>query len=351
MPDAKKSATTGLQRGDRLRVPVERSIEHCRVFADGDMLAGDYTVRHAIQVAKERGGYVWLGLREPQKAHMENVAEAFGIHELIVDDAVTAHQRPKVERYDDQLFIVIRSVTFTDDEQVDDTHEVIQTLGEVQMLLGPNFIITVRHSAPLPGAHELDHHRELASTSPAALAYLLADRLVAHYVRISLLLEDEVDELETTVFTPGTNFNIDKIYLYKREVLEMRHATDPLAPALQALIRDHKDIIPKQIRSYFRDVLDAELQVKDRISGFDARLSTLIDASVAKVTMQQNKDMRTISAVVSLAAVPTLIAGIYGMNFDNMPELSWEYGYYGALVVMVVIMAALVWWFRRTDWL
>lgn len=351
MPGARKPATDGPQRGDHLRVPVERSIEHCRVFADGDMLAGDYTVRHAIQVARERGGYVWLGLREPQVEHMDSVAEAFGIHELIVEDAVTAHQRPKVERYDDQLFIVIRSVTYTDDEQVDDTHEIIQTLGEIQMLLGPNFIITVRHEAPLPGAHELDRNRELAATGPAALAYLLADKLVGHYVRISLLLEDEVDELETTVFTPGTNFNIDKIYMYKREVLEMRHATDPLAPALQALIRDHKDIIPKQIRSYFRDVLDAELQVKDRIAGFDSRLSSLIDASVAKVTMQQNKDMRTISAVVGLAAVPTLIAGIYGMNFTNMPELDSEYGYYVALGAMVVIMAGLVWWFRRNDWL
>ena len=165
------------------------------------------------------------------------------------------------------------------------------------------------------------------------------------------LLEQEVDALEEEVFTPGVDINVDKIYLFKREVLEMRHATDPLAPALNALIKDHKDLIPKQIRSYFRDVLDAELQVKDRIGGFDQRLSALIDASVAKVTLQQNKDMRTISAVVGLAAVPTLIAGIYGMNFDNMPELDTEYGYYVVLVVMFLIMAGLVWWFRRNNWL
>lgn len=334
-----------------LRVPVERAIEHCRVFVDGVMQRGEYRPAEAVRVAREQGGYVWLGLHEPDEYQMLGVAEEFGIHELIVEDAVSAHQRPKVERYDDQLFFVVRSVEYNDDATVRDSRDIIETLGEVQMLIGPDFIITVRHDSTLPGINRIDSDQELAQLGPSALSYLVADYLVEQYVRIMGLLEQEVDTLEEEVFTPGAEINVDKIYTFKREVLEMRHATDPLAPALTALIKDHKDLIPKQIRSYFRDVLDNELRVKDHIAGFDERLTSLIDASVAKVTMQQNRDMRTISAFVGMAAVPTLIAGIYGMNFEVMPELHWEYGYYVVLAVIVVVIAVLWWLFRRNKWL
>ncbi|HZK32623.1 MAG TPA: magnesium and cobalt transport protein CorA [Corynebacterium sp.] len=334
-----------------VRVPVERAIEHCRVFIDGEMQRGEYRPAEALKIARDQGGYVWLGLHEPDEYQMLGIAGEFGIHELIVEDAVSAHQRPKVERYDDQIFFVVRSVEYHDDETVSDAREIIETLGEVQMLIGPDFIITVRHSATLPGINRIDRDVELAALGPSALSYLVADYLVEQYVRIVGLLEQEVELLEEEVFTPSKDINVDKIYMFKREVLEMRHATDPLAPALSALIKDHKDLIPKQIRSYFRDVLDNELQVKDQIAGFDARLTSLIDASVAKVTMQQNRDMRTISAFVGMAAVPTLIAGIYGMNFDVMPELHWEHGYHVVLTVIVVIIALLWWWFRRNKWL
>ncbi|WP_041631799.1 magnesium and cobalt transport protein CorA [Corynebacterium maris] len=334
-----------------LRVPVERAIEHCRVFVDGVMQRGEYRPAEAVRMAREQGGYVWLGLHEPDERQMLGVAEEFGIHELIVEDAVTAHQRPKVERYDDQIFFVVRSVEYNDDDTVRDSRDVIETLGEVQMLVGPDFIITVRHDSTLPGINRIDRDQELARLGPSALSYLVADYLVEQYVRIVGLLEHEVDTLEEEVFTPGVDINVDKIYMFKREVLEMRHATDPLAPALNLLIKDHKDLIPKQIRSYFRDVLDNELHVRDQIAGFDERLTSLIDASVAKVTMQQNRDMRTISAFVGMAAVPTLIAGIYGMNFEVMPELQWEYGYYVVLTIIVVVIAVLWWLFRRNKWL
>lgn len=339
-------------RESKLRVPVERSIEHCRLIVDGRRQPGEYHVDSAIkEVADFPGSFVWLSLHGPSDDQMTRIAEKFGIHELIVEDAVTAHQRPKVERYDDQLFVVVRSVKYTDDEKVTDTREVIST-GEVQMLLGPNFIITVCHDTVLPNLFpEMDEDPELYASGPASIAWRIADHLVEQYVSIAGLLEQDVDELEENVFTPGVQINIDGIYLFKREILEMRHATDPLATALTSLIKDHKDLIPKKIRSYFRDVLDNEMSVRDRIDGFDQRLTSLLDASVAKVTMQQNRDMRTISAFVGMAAVPTLIAGIYGMNFDNMPELHAEYGYYIVLLVIVAIILALWWWFRRNKWL
>ncbi|GAB3943615.1 magnesium and cobalt transport protein CorA [Corynebacterium tapiri] len=339
-------------RTSRLSVPVEGCIEHCRIIHNGERLPGEYHVSSAVQEVRGRSGaYVWLALNQPSEEQMTRVAEHFNIHELIVEDAVAAHQRPKVERYDDQLFIVVRSVLFRDDEEVTNTRDVIST-GEVQMLLGPDFIITVRHNARLPQLFaDIDSDPEHYSAGPSAIAYRVSDFLVDQYVRIAGLLGNEVDELEEEVFTPGSDFSIDKIYLFKREILEMRHATDPLAGALNSLIKDHKDLIPKKIRSYFRDVLDHEAVVKDHIDGYDQRLTSLLDASVAKVTLQQNQDMRAISAFVGLAAVPTLIAGIYGMNFDNMPELQLRFGYYFALAMMFSIMGALFWWFRKNHWL
>ena len=336
----------------RLTVPVERAIEHCRVIVDGHRKPGEYRPESALREVKETGqGYVWLALHEPDENQMSTIAEQFNIHELIVEDAVSAHQRPKVERYDDQLFIVVRSVQYNADDQVTDTHEIIET-GEIQMLLGPDFIITMRHGAQLPNLlADIDDDPEIFSHGPAAVAWRVADYLVDQYVRIASQLSIEVDELEETVFTPGTSFSVDQIYLLKREILEMRHATDPLAPALLSMTRDNKDIVPKQIRSYLRDVLDNELVVKDLIGGFDERLTSLIDASVAKVSMQQNQDMRTISAFVGMAAVPTLIAGIYGMNFENMPELHYQYGYFIILGIIVLIIMAMWMWFRKNHWL
>jgi magnesium transporter len=336
----------------RLRVPLERAVDHCRVFMDGRRLPGEYIVTSALQEVREHGsGFVWLGLQEPDDHQMERVAAEFGIHPLIVEDAVTAHQRPKVERYDDQLFMVVRSVNFRADASEGDSREIITT-GEVQMLIGPDFIITVRHGADLPELSEaVEHSPELVALGPAALAWRVADHLVDDYSRIAEQLEQEVDELEEEVFTPGSRFNIEQIYMYKREILEMRHSTDPLAPALRSLITENRDLLGKQLRSYFRDVLDHEMAVKDQIAGYDERLTALIDASVAKITMQQNTDMRTISAVVGMAAAPTLIAGIYGMNFTHMPELHHPYGYYMVLGFIVLIVLIMFWWFRRNNWL
>ena len=336
----------------RFSVPVERAIEHCRVIENGKCLPGEYSLPAATSELERRpNGWIWLALREPNEEQMEHVALEFGLHELIVEDAVTAHQRPKVERYDDQLFIVVRSVEYTDDEKVSDYREVIET-GEVQMVLGHNFIVTIRHDATLPNLLALiDEEPELFADNPSALAWRVSDFLVEQYVRISRLLESEVDDLETEVFTPGRDISIDRIYLFKREILEMRHATDPLAQALGNLIKHQKDLIPKQIRQYFRDVLDNEMIVRDQIDGYDQRLTSLLDASVAKVTLQQNRDMRTISAFVGMAAVPTLIAGVYGMNFENMPELSWDWGYYGALGIIALTILVMWWLFRKNKWL
>ncbi|WIM68817.1 magnesium and cobalt transport protein CorA [Corynebacterium breve] len=336
----------------RMTVPVERSIDHCYVYHEGKRLPGEYHFSSALEKAHEASdGFVWLSLKEPDNAQMERVADAFSIHKLIVEDAVLAHQRPKVERYDDQLFIVVRSVNYADDEEVTDARQIIST-GEAQMLIGRDFIISVRHNAWLNRlAQELDQEPELTALGPAAIAWKIANDLVEDYSVATAALSADVDELENEVFTPERKINIDKIYMYKREILEMKHATAPLGPALRTGIAANKDVLGKQIRSYFRDVLDNAMIVNDQVAGFDERLSSLLDASVAKVTMQQNSDMRTISAVVGMAAAPTLIAGIYGMNFTHMPELDSRYGYPVALLLMLLVVLLMFWWFRRNNWL
>ncbi|WKK61519.1 magnesium and cobalt transport protein CorA [Corynebacterium sp. P3-F1] len=347
-----KTQTKQKQDSRPVPVPVERSVDFCRVFVEGNALPGSMHYTTAMERVREaQNGYVWLSLREPSAEQMERVAEEFGIHDLIVEDAVAAHQRPKVERFGEQLFFVIRTVVYRDDEEVADLREIIST-GEVQMLLGENFVITIRHNAELPNlTQELIEDQEIASLGPAAVAWKVADHIVENYMKVTTFLSSDVDELENEVFTPRHLINIDKIYMYKREVLEMRHATDPLGPALRSGLTLHKDLLSKPIRSYLRDVQDNAMIVSDHVSGFDERLSSLLDASVAKVSMQQNSDMRTISAVVGMAALPTMIAGVYGMNFEYMPELGWHYAYPVVLLVMFGSILGMYWWFRKNHWL
>ena len=340
--------------GSRLRVPVERAVDRCRVIHQGRELNQEFSYENALHYATEHEDcYVLLELSEPDEQQMEHIAAIYGVDELIVEDTVTAHQRPKVERYDDQLFFVLRTVVYQEHERVRDAKEIIQT-GELQMILGPNFIIAIRHGV-LTGLkrwrRELSEWSEQLELGPVALAWQLSDLVVNEYVRIAGELTTDVDEIEEEVFTPNSPIDISQIYMLKREILEMRHSVDPLSTALRILTQNHKDVLTKPLRSYFRDVLDNQLIAADSIASLDERLTALIDAAVAKVTMQQNSDMRKISALVGMAALPTMIAGVYGMNFDHMPELHYEYGYYVVLGVMIAAVVLMWWVLKKNHWL
>lgn len=340
--------------GSKIHVPVERAIERCTVYKNGHPVRGRFNHKEALEEVRSSGeGYVWVSLNAPDQRQMVSLSETFGVHELIVEDAVYARQRPKVERYEDQLFMVIRSIAYQDIDEVVDTREVIST-GEIQMIMGSDFIITIRHAAAnvvKDLRRKVEEAPELNALGPAYIAWLVSDILVDSYLSISHELSTEVDELEETVFTPNNDFDIEDIYTLKREILEMRHAIDPLAPALKSLIHRQKDLLPEELRSYYRDVMDHELVAMDLTSQYDERLSSLINAAVAKVQIQQNSDMRKISAVFGLLAIPTAIAGIYGMNFDVMPELHYEYGYPAVLVVMLITIVIVYIYLRRNKWL
>jgi magnesium transporter len=284
---------------------------------------------------------------------MQAVADVFGLHELAVEDAVHAHQRPKLERYDNTLFLVLKTIMYVEHDSVAMAREIVET-GEIMIFVGPDFVVTVRHGdhGGLAAVRKrMDNTPSNCALGPYAVLHAIADHVVDHYLQVTDLVENDIDAMEENVFSPTSDTDIEHIYLLKREVVEMRRAVGPLNLALQRLGSDHNDLISKEVRRYIRDVLDHNTQASDRVASYDEVLSSLVQAAVGKVSMQQNLDMRKISAWVAIAAVPTALAGIYGMNFEHMPELSWTYGYPAILVVMATTCTFLYLTFRRNHWL
>lgn len=330
----------------------------CGIYADGQRLPGKYT--HAAALAKVRDleqagkeAFVWIGLHEPDGHQMQAVADVFGLHELAVEDAVHAHQRPKLERYDKTLFLVLKTVNYVEHESVANVREIVET-GEIMVFVGPDFVVTVRHGehGGLAGVRkQLDASPATLKLGPYAIMHAIADHVVDSYLDVTDLIETDIDTMEEDIFSPGSRTNVEIIYLLKREVVELRRAVNPLTTALQRIGTDHNDLISIEVRRYMRDVLDHNIQASDRITSYDELLTSLVQAAVGKVAMQQNIDMRKISAYVAIAAVPTAVAGIYGMNFEHMPELKQVWGYPAVLLFMLIVCLLLFRAFRRNHWL
>lgn len=339
-------------------VPVTQAIVDCAVYSDGNRLAGAFlpsaavdTVRNLLDSGEQ--AFVWIGLHEPDEQQMQSIATLFGLHPLAVEDAVHAHQRPKAERYDDTLFMVLKTVNYVPHESVALAREIVET-GEIMVFVGSDFVVTVRH-----GDHTglADVRRRLESSpdqlrlGPPAVMHAVADHVVDSYRWVTAAMEADVDAIEETTFSPTSKTDIEPIYLLKREVVELRRAVSPLTDDLEWLNSSNNDVLAKEVRRQIRDVLDHQIVAADKIAEYDEMLSSLVQAALAKVGMQQNQDMRKISAWAAMAAVPTAIAGIYGMNFDHMPELEWTWGYPAVLLLMVVICSFLYRTFRRNHWL
>ena len=348
-----RTSTPG-KPSSRVPIPPSRAVVDCAVYVDGTRLPGLRTFSHALDEVRSTGrGYVWVGLHSPDSRQMEGVANTFGLHELMVEDAVQAHQRPKLEQYDNTLFLVLKTVKYVAHESLQVANEVVET-GEIMVMAGNEFVITVRHGdhTGLSGVRkQLEELPERLALGPTAVMHAVADHVVDTYVDVTTAVEFDVDALEENVFSPGRRIEIEPVYLLKREVMELRRAVDPLDAALRRLTSSEDKLIPKEVRRYFRDVQDHHTSVNERIASYDEVLTSLIDAALAKVGIQQNTDMRKISAWVAIASVPTMIAGIYGMNFDNIPELHWKYGYFVVLTLLATICVGLWRTFRRNHWL
>ncbi|ORV06345.1 magnesium/cobalt transporter CorA [Mycobacterium celatum] len=338
--------------------PIERVMVDCGVYVEGVRLPGVYT--HATALAKvrevEQGGqnaFVWIGLHEPDEHQMQDVADVFGLHPLATEDAVHAHERPKLERYDETLFLVLKTVNYVPHDSVVLAREIVET-GEIMIFVGKNFVVTVRH-----GEHgglsevrkRMDADPDHLRLGPYAVMHAIADYVVDHYLEVTNLMETDIDAIEEAAFTPGERTDVEPIYLLKREVVELRRCVSPLSVPFQRMQTEHKDLISKEVRRYLRDVADHQTQAADQIAGYDEMLSSLVQAALARVGMQQNTDMRKMSAWAAIIAMPTMIAGIYGMNFEYMPILHKTWGYPVVLVVMATICLVLYRTFRRNRWL
>jgi magnesium transporter len=336
--------------------PVRRAgqdvVVDCAVYVDGRRQA-PVAPEHALRAAAGLGGFVWLGLYEPTEDELTAISERYGLHPLAVEDAVYAHQRPKLEHYDDALFMVLKTARYVEHEQLTATSEVVDT-GEVMVFLGANYVITVRH-----GEHSgltelrarLEEQRDLLCLGPAAVLYAVADLVVDTFVEVANGVTEDVDELEASVFSPERTDDIGRLYQLKRELMALRKAVSPLEVPLQKLAERQIDAVPEAMRSYFRDVQDHAIRVREQVGGLDELLSSILQASLARTTLADNEDMRKISAWAGIIAIPTAIAGIYGMNFEFMPELRWRYGYPLVLLLIVVACVSLYRGFKRNGWL
>ena len=287
------------------------------------------------------------GCTTRREDELEKVAAEFSLHHLAIEDALKAHQRPKVEEYDDSLFVVLKTVRYDEDTQQIE-------LGDVMLFVGDSFVVTVRHGKGRSLAdvrQRLERQPEILDCGPSAVLYAVADTIVDDYTEIALEVEEDIEEVEQQVFSPDRHNSAARIYNLKREVIEFRRAVLPLVEPMAELATGNVPHVHDQMQPFFRDVADHAVRVSEHVEGFDDLLTAVLNANLAQVTVQQNEDMRRISAWVAIAAVPTAIAGIYGMNFEHMPELRWRYGYPAVLLLMAAICLALFRAFKRSGWL
>ncbi|ASY26968.1 magnesium and cobalt transport protein CorA [Candidatus Planktophila versatilis] len=300
-----------------------------------------------IQKARSDGGFVWLGLAEPTENEFNKIVGDFKFHPLAIEDAITAHQRPKFEEYPGVQALVLKTVFY------EEKGSQIST-GEIFCFIGEHFIVVVRHGngAPLVNTrHHLESNPEQLAKGPYAVAHAILDHVIDCYIDISIELENDVLQVEHKVFGDTRESASQEIYLLKREVIEFRHAIDPLLSPLQHIASIGARNIPAELTPFFRDTLDHLSRASDAASGLDALLTSALQAELAQVQLQQNSDMRKITSYVALASVPTMIAGIYGMNFDTMPELRWEFGYPAVIGSLLVITVVLYRKFKKSGWL
>ena len=299
-----------------------------------------------LRATGERG-FVWIGLKDPTTEEFAEYDDDLQLHDLAIEDALRGNQRAKIDIYEHSIFVVLKTLRY-----IEATSDV--ETGELMMFVGDHFVMTVRKGEvnPLAGVRRrLEEHPEHLALGPMAVMHAVIDLVVDTYRAIDVELGHDLEEIEEAVFDGDRDVAGTEIYKLKREVLEFKRGTVPLVAPMRRLLGDAKMLVPKRLRPFFADVLDHLLQVCDHTESYDRLLSDILSAHLSQQGIQQNEDMRKISAWVAIAAVPTMLAGVYGMNFDNMPELHTEYGYFVLVGVMVTVCLSLYVAFRRAHWL
>jgi magnesium transporter len=325
-------------------------IVDCAVYDHGKRRPGTLALDDALDAAGEPGSFTWIGLHQPSHEEFVAVRNEFGLHDLAVEDAVKAHQRPKLEVYDEDLFVVLKTARYID------SSETVE-FAEIQIFVGTNYVVSVRHgeaSALADVRRCLEEDPSKLAHGPMSVLHAVMDHVVDDYLPVIAGLDNDIQEIEGEVFADPSAPRTDptqRIFKLKREVLDFHRHTKPL---LEALERLHGGRVPgtgEQLEPYFRDVHDHLLRVVADVENFRDLLTDALGANLAQVSVRQNDDMRKISALVAVGAVPTVIGAIYGMNFEHMPELGWRYGYPLAMAVMALVCAFMYRRFKRSGWL
>jgi magnesium transporter len=322
-------------------------IVDCAIYEAGHRRDGRLELEHAYEVCRQPDAFVWIGLYEPTEAEFESIRTEFELHRLAVEDAIHAHQRPKLEMYGDMVFIVLKTARYVD------SLEVVE-FGEILIFLGPCYVITVRHgeASDLHGVRtRLETTPDLLRCGPGAVLHAIVDKVVDDYQPAITGLGQDIEEVENEVFSPERPDRAERIYKLKREVLEFTRAAGPLVEPVDRLARGRYDVIHPTVRAYFRDVNDHLVRMHEQLESYRDLLTSILAANLSQVTVRQNEDVRRISAIVAMLAVPTMIAGIYGMNFEHMPELTWSFGYPLVVAAMLLACTGLYRYFKRAGWL
>ena len=336
-----------LPRDESVEGAAPGGVINCAAYAGGRRVA-DLALDQLRDAVAGEDVFVWLGLYEPDTATLQQVQRQFGLHELAIEDAFHAHQRPKLELYDDTLFAVLRTAQLVGEPRHIE-------FGETHVFVGRRFVVSVRHGSlrshvDLRARCESTPH--LLAKGPGFVLYALMDFVVDQYFPIVEALEEHLEELEEEIF--GDRFSRETtggIYQLKRDLLAIKRAVSPLIDVCNRLVRFDSVLIPEDTRPYFRDVYDHVVRINDMVDNTRELLTTALEANLSMISVSQNEDTKRLAAWAAIIAVPTMVAGVYGMNFRHMPELSWAGGYPLSLGVMALACLGLYRGFKRSGWL
>ena len=322
----------------------------CVAYQDGRKLA-DIPIEDISEYVSQRDCFVWVALFEPSTQELDVMAEEFNLHELAVDDARHGHQRPKIEEYGDSLFAVLH--TIEREKSPDGSDELVT--GEVDMFVGSNYLLTVRHRTHVGFAAvraRTEHEPELLKRGSGYVFYAVMDNVVDRYFPVIDALETELEKIEEQIFVRNAaRSNIQALYALKQKLMTLKHAVDPLMEATGRLYGGRVPQICAGMGEYFRDVYDHLSRIHSSIEGIREMLTTAIQVNLGMISLSESEVTKKLAAWAAIIAVPTMVAGIYGMNFKVMPELDWAYGYVFSLAMMIGVDIALYAWFRKIRWL
>ncbi len=322
------------------------TVVNCVAYSADGRKIGTVEIDDISEILKFPGQFIWIGLHEPSDELLRRIQQEFALHDLAVEDALRAHQRPKIEEYGDSLFVVLRTAQLGDGKI---------EFGETHIFVGPRYIVSIRHGASFPYTEvraRCEAAPQLLRKGPGFVLYALMDFVVDHYFPIVDELEEKLETLEEQIFDGGFNRRTtERIYDLKRDLVALKRAVAPLVEVCNRLVRFDVALIPEDTRLYFRDVYDHVIRINETVDNLRELLTTALEANLSLISVRQNEVTKKLAAWAAILAVPTMIAGVYGMNFEFMPELHWRYGYGLIMAGMLGMCGFLYWRLKRAGWL